>query len=134
MSEYMRETLKQLASRDQWSLKEFILEAGGTSDVLGVFLSLLELVKAQQVVVKQASEHEPVTVALREDRDSEPLHLPQEDELPTSDVAEKDEPRPPAQPLLDEEDAPESASDLAVSDADSIVSPFLPRVDETGGD
>ncbi|MDG2150427.1 MAG: segregation/condensation protein A [Planctomycetota bacterium] len=134
MSEYMRDTLKQLASRDQWPLRDFILQAGGTSDVLGVFLSLLELVKAQQVVVKQASEHEPITLALREDRDSEPLHLPQEDELSASDGAEEDEPRPPAQPLSDEDEAPASASDLAVSDADSIVSPFSPRVDETGGD
>jgi len=122
MREYMRDTLARLASSGQWTLKDFILQAGGLDDVLGVFLSLLELVKAQQVVVKQATRREPITLALREDRDPTLLHLPPADEQPGSARVQTDKLHPP-----------EGSSDLAVSDADSIVSPFLPQADETTG-
>lgn len=138
LREYMRETLKHLASSGQWTLKDLIIQAGGAKNVLGVFLSLLELVKTQQVVVTQAATREPITVALREDRDPTLLHFPVDEELPGAQaVQEEEEPHPPAHPLLEEEeeeDGDDTSSDLAASDADSIVSPFMPQADEaTGG-
>lgn len=102
--------------------------------MLGVFLSLLELVKTQQVVVAQAATSEPITVALREDRDPSLLHFPLDEELPGQDaVQEEDEPHPPTRPLPEEEDGDDTSLDLAASDADSIVSPFMPQADEAKG-
>jgi segregation and condensation protein A len=137
LREYMRDTLRHLASSGEWTLKDLIVQAGGGEQVLGVFLSLLELVKTQQVVVKQAATREPITVALREDRDPSLLHFPVDEELPKPETAQEDEPRPPAHPLPDEdaaEDGDDTNPDLAASDEDSIVFPFLPQADEaTGG-
>jgi segregation and condensation protein A len=136
LREYMRDTLKHLASSGEWTLKDLILQSGGADNVLGVFLSLLELVKTQQVVVTQAATREPITVALREDRDPTLLHFPMDEELPGGEtpMGEEDEPHPPAHPLSEEDELGDDTSrDLAASDTDSIVSPFMPQADEATG-
>ena len=80
---YMRETLAHLAEQGKWTLEDLVVAAGGGEQVLGVFLSLLELVKTQQVVVQQPSGDDPIQVALREDRD--PSLLPFGEDDPTAD-------------------------------------------------
>ncbi len=130
LREYMRDTLRHLSSSGDWTLKDLVMKSGGESAVLGIFLSMLELVKTQQIVVVQEATNAPISVALREDRDPSLLHFPMEDdELEGQPGSEDDEPQPnPA--AVQEADTSDS---LAASDEDSIVSPLLPRADEAAG-
>ena len=115
LREYMRETVAHLASTGDWTLKNLVMESGGGEAVLGVFLSLLELAKTQQIVVVQNGVNEPITVALREDRDESLLHMTDDPGEQSEDDPE-DQPTPPVAsspfvpggPLEDAEDTGET--------------------------
>ncbi len=121
LREYMRDTLAHLADSGEWTLKDLVLESGGEDAVLGVFLALLELVKTQQIIVRQEGGRSPIAVALREDRDPSLLHFPVDEALPGEepDPAEDDEPLPPRPEgsLLPEGD-PEADADEADTSSD----------------
>ena len=69
LREYIRDTLSLLATRPRWTLREIVTSAGATEQVYGFFLSMLELVRSQQVRVHQEGHAAEIQVELREDRD-----------------------------------------------------------------
>jgi len=87
---YMRETLALLISQGRWTLRDLVEHSGGSDAVLGVFLVLLELVKTQQVVVQQSATLDPITVALREDRDPSLLPFMEDDPTVVGETAGPD--------------------------------------------
>jgi len=154
LREYMRDTLVHLADSGEWTLRDLVQRSGGEDAVLGVFLALLELVKTQQIVVRQEGVKAPIAVALREDRDPSLLHFPVDEALPGEEAPpEEDEPLPPRPEgsLLPEEDeeavddladdpapavpaADDTPHGLAASDPVSKVSPPAPRAGESAAE
>ncbi|MFT7463136.1 MAG: segregation and condensation protein A [Pseudohongiellaceae bacterium] len=115
---YLRETLACLGSRNRWSLKELVMEAGSGDGLFGYFLSLLELVKTRQVNLLADGSGGDVIVELREDRDESRLSFIYEDEP----VANAVDPRQPVE-------EPEPSADLAPRGEQGIVADPSPPSD-----
>ncbi len=97
---YLRETLACLGSRNRWTLRELVMEAGSGDGLFGYFLSLLELVKTRQVNLLADGSSGEVIVELREDRDESRLSFIYDDdpEVNVVDPTQAEEPEGSAEP------------------------------------
>lgn len=121
LREYIRDTLHLLASRPRWTLREIVEASGPRDQVYGYFLSLLELVKTQQVRVHQEGHVREIQIELREDRD--PSRLSFTDVEPLGDDA------PDAEPAAETSDASADSEAAEVAEAPAPGSPLPPTAD-----
>jgi len=154
LREYIRDTLRLLSSRPLWSLRDIVEACGPRDQVYGFFLSVLELVKTQQVRVRQEGHVREILIELREDRDpsriafssadpladdappaetASPVEEPAaEEHAETSGALQDSEPVDVAEVPAAGSSPPPTARGLDASDAMSKVAP-APRHGEADG-
>lgn len=73
LKDYLRAVLDNLLAKQEWTFAELLAASGGSDEIFGVFLSVLELVKSSQIQAVQKRHGKEIVIQLREDRDESRL-------------------------------------------------------------